>query len=199
MGATDGRDALLWTRALAGDEHAFGELFDRHRDRVFRHARRLVGSLHDAEDVTAATFLELWRRRSEVRLVEDSVLAWLLVTAGYAALNLRRSTRRYRKLLDRLPRDLTAPDASEQAMSTHELSPDGELGAALRKLRPGDLEIVTLCVLEDLPLAAVATHLGISSEAAKSRLHRARLRLRSHMGADFRPDAPSPVNTGGAR
>jgi RNA polymerase sigma-70 factor (ECF subfamily) len=198
MREADARDAVLWTRAVTGDEHAFGELFDRHRDRVFGHARRLVGNQHDAEDVTAAAFLELWRRRSDVRLVEDSVLAWLLVTAGYAALNLRRTTRRYRRLLDRLPRELATPDSTEQALSAHELGPDGELGAALRKLRPRDLEIVTLAVLEDMPLASVAAHLGISTEAAKARLHRARTRLRSHLRDDVALDLPDPVNTGGA-
>jgi RNA polymerase sigma factor (sigma-70 family) len=198
MRGTDANDAVLWTRALTGDERSFGELFDRHRDRVFRHARRLVDSQHDAEDVTAATFLELWRRRADVRLIEDSVVAWLLVTAGYTALNLRRSTRRHRKLLDRLPRETTAADASEQALSAHELGTDGELGRALRKLRRNDLEIITLAVLQDLPLASVAAHLGISTEAAKARLHRARSRLRSQMH-DVSPAVPDPVNTGGAR
>ena len=190
MGATEPGDAVLWTRSLAGDEQAFGELFDRHRDRVFRHAGQLVDSRQDAEDVTATSFLELWRRRDDVRLVEDSVLAWLLVTANYTALNLRRATRRYRKLLARLPRDEAAPDGSAQAMSAHALSERGDLGAALRTLRLNDLEIITLVVLEDISLTDAALHLGISVEAAKSRLHRARQRLRTRMQHD------SPALTG---
>ena len=57
MGATD--DAGPWARSLDGDGEAFAMLYDRHRDRVFRHATRLVADQHDAEDVLTAAFLEL--------------------------------------------------------------------------------------------------------------------------------------------
>jgi DNA-directed RNA polymerase specialized sigma24 family protein len=60
----------LWRRSLEGDGEAFGALFDRHRDRVFGHACRLADTRQDAEDVVASAFLELWRRRAEVRLVD---------------------------------------------------------------------------------------------------------------------------------
>jgi RNA polymerase sigma-70 factor (ECF subfamily) len=71
-------DSGLWSRGVDGNGSAFGELFDIHHDRVFRHAYRLVENRHDAEDVTATAFLELWRRRADVRLVDGSVLPWLL-------------------------------------------------------------------------------------------------------------------------
>jgi RNA polymerase sigma-70 factor (ECF subfamily) len=63
------RDEPLWRRSLDGDGDAFGRLFDRHRARVYRHACRLTATRHDAEDVVASAFLELWRRRGDVRLV----------------------------------------------------------------------------------------------------------------------------------
>ena len=75
----------VWTRACANDGRAFTSLFDRHRDRVFRHVLRLVDNAHDSEEVTSASFFELWRRRASVILVSDSVLPWLLVTAGNIA------------------------------------------------------------------------------------------------------------------
>jgi RNA polymerase sigma-70 factor (ECF subfamily) len=75
-------EAASWRRASAGDGEAFGLLFDAHHVRVYRHALKLTGSVHDAEEVLAGAFLELWRRRTSVRLVGDSVLPWLLVTTG---------------------------------------------------------------------------------------------------------------------
>jgi len=63
-----------WSAALAGDSGAFASIFDRHGDRVYLHARRLTTSAADAEDVTAGAFLELWRRRRVVRVVNGSVL-----------------------------------------------------------------------------------------------------------------------------
>ncbi len=73
-------DSTLWGRSLTGDGEAFDVLFDRHRDRVFRHACRLADTRQDAEDAVASAFLELWRCRAKVQLVDGSVLPWLLVT-----------------------------------------------------------------------------------------------------------------------
>jgi hypothetical protein len=62
MGNVEADDGGLWERSLKGEGEAFGLLFDRHRDRVFRHAYRLSGQRHDAEDIMSTAFLELWRR-----------------------------------------------------------------------------------------------------------------------------------------
>jgi len=87
-------EAVLWSRARSGDGRAFAAVFDAHRDRTFRHVLRLVASAHDAEDVVAGTFFELWRRRDTVPVVDGSVLPWLLVTAGNLARNAGRGLRR---------------------------------------------------------------------------------------------------------
>lgn len=176
-------DEVLWQRSRAGDDEAFALLFDRHRDRVFRHACRLVETRHDAEDITAATFLELWRRRRDVRLVQGSVLPWLLVTASNVGRNARRATRRYQQFLTRLPREQPAPDAAEVALGARALGVDNELREALRGLSESDLHLVSLVVLEDYSLADAAAVLGLTTTSAKSRLHRARHRMRGELTA----------------
>ena len=183
-----GGDATDWAAACAGDGEAFGRMFDEHRDRVFRHALRLVDTVADAEDVTAAAFLELWRRRADVRLVDGSVLPWLLVTTSNVARNLRRSTLRYRRVLERLPRTEHGLDPADYV---DVIPPD--LAAALRHLPARDLQLVTLVIVEDVSIADAATVLGISPGAAKVRLHRARQRLRTHL------TTMSIIPTGGAR
>lgn len=175
-------DAALWARSRAGDGAAFATLYDRHRDRVFRQAVRLLGDQHDAEDVLAAAFLELWRRRDEVRVVGGSVLPWLLVTASNVARNVTRGTRRYRALLARLPRTTEAADAADLAFADDVGAlVDPALAAALRSLDRRDLHLVTLVALEGLPLAEAAELLHVSPAAAKSRLHRVRVRLREQL------------------
>ena len=104
------KDSDLWSQVLAGDGSAFAELFVLHRDRVFCHSLRLVRTSHEAEDITAMVFLEAWRCRSSVRLVNGSVIGWLLVTATNVARNRIRSNLRYERLIRRLPRAETAPD-----------------------------------------------------------------------------------------
>lgn len=67
-------DEALWRSTLVGDGKAFAALFRLHRDRVFRHAARLLESDEDADEVAASAFLALWRRRNAVVLVGGSVL-----------------------------------------------------------------------------------------------------------------------------
>ena len=174
----------LWLRARAGDGEAFGRVFDAHRDRVYRHACRLVDDIHDAEDVTAIAFLELWRRRDAVRLVAGSVLPWLLVTTGNVARNQRRSTFRYRRFLAALPRPDAAPDAAASSAQSSVFGLDADLRRTLQSLRGVDLHLLVLVSVEDYPIADAAAVLGVSEAAAKSRLHRIRARIRSQLSTD---------------
>lgn len=186
-------EATLWTRSLDGDAEAFGAVFDLHRDRVFRQAARLLDHRDEAEDIAASAFLELWRRRREVRLVGGSVLPWLLVTASNLARNSVRARRRYRAFLSRLPREEPAPDAASVAVDGTALGIDPTLRAALRSLPERDLHLLSLVVFEDLCLADAAAVLNITPSAAKTRLHRVRERLRAQLG-DF--DTPSTTRGG---
>lgn len=170
-------DSTLWRGALAGDGDAFGELFDRHRDRVFRHAARQLVDKRDVEDVVAAAFFELWRRRGAVRMVDGSVLPWLLVTATNLARNAVRSVRRYRKLLDALPRDERLGGSVDAGLDAC----DGQrrVDAALRSLNRIDAVLVVLTVFEGYSIASAAETVGLAPGAARVRLHRAKQRLRA--------------------
>lgn len=190
-------DEVLWRRSLDGDGEAFGLLFDRHRDRVFRLAWRFAGSRDDAEDVAASAFLELWRRRVDVRLVDGSVLPWLLVTTTNLGRNAARGTRRYRGLLERLPRVEDQPDVAETALGAHGLGVDGRLRAGLRSLKETDARLFALVVLEGYPVDVAADLLRLSAPAARARLHRARAQLRRQFGDQV--TGPDSDDRGGAR
>ncbi|MGV3714114.1 RNA polymerase sigma factor [Pseudolysinimonas sp.] len=170
-------DATLWERVLAGEGRAFGELWDRHRDRVFRHAGRLLERSADAEDATAMAFLELWRRRSDVRMVDGSLLPWLLVVTTNVVRNARRSRRRYRELLARLPAPEPSRDAGELVAEAIDAR---ERLRGFARLSAADQQILALVVFDDLSLEDAAAALGIGYGAAKTRLSRARARLGSH-------------------
>jgi RNA polymerase sigma factor (sigma-70 family) len=169
-----GFEALFWDQALDGNGDAFGQLFDLHRDRVFRHAWGLAGNRQDAEDVIASAFLELWRLRQRVRLVEGSVLPWLLATTTNIGLNAARSRRRYQRFLERLPRKAEEADVAD---STRGLGITPVLREAMRTLRPKDAQLLALVALEGYAVNEAAICLDLSPEAARARLHRARRRL----------------------
>ena len=177
MGNLESHDAGLWTRSLTGDGAAFGVLFDRHRDRVFRHAYRLCGNRHTSEDILATAFLELWKKRRKVKLVEHSILPWLLVTTTNVARNTNRATVRYRKMLDALPRQEEAQVDSGEATYLQAVL-DQDVVDALKTLSPIDLHLISLVVFEGYPVNAAAELLNLSPAAAKSRMHRARSKIK---------------------
>ncbi len=168
-------DASDWVRVRAGDSAALGALFDRHEARLFRHACRLLTAREDAKDAVTIAFFELWRKRDSVRLVDGSPLPWLLNTVSHSARNLERASRRYRALIARAPR----PEP------VREVSGDDESGvlAALKRLPAREQSVVVLTILEGYPEREAAQTLGIPVGTVKSRLARARAKLRDEMTA----------------
>ena len=166
----------LWARCVDGDGEAFGLVFELHRGRVIATARRLLQQHEDAEDATGVAFLELWRKRAAVRVVNGSVLPWLLVTVGNVARNHHRSRHRYRKLLDALPHGTPVASAEDAAL---EQFADPRVTAMLRSLSAADLQLVTLVMIEGYPPAEVATLLKTTPGALRTRLHRLRISLQN--------------------
>lgn len=166
-----------WALASDGDATAFGRVFDQHYARVLRQAVRVTDDHHEAEDAAATAFLELWRRRREVRLIEGSPLPWLLVTATRCAQNVRRSSLRYRRLLARLPRENVTAEDPAKVVADAELGP--ALAQGLRSLPLQDRQLLSLVVIEGFAVVDAAAVLGLTPTAARSRLHRARARLRA--------------------
>ena len=169
----------LWTASLRGDERAFAQLFDGHQGRVVNHAIHLVGNRHDAEDVAAAAFLELWRLRRKVRIVNGSVLPWLLVTTTNISRNQSRAIRRYDRLLRSLPR------AREESADVADLVEDPRAIASVRALKvalgamtPKDAALLALTALDGMSTADAARAVGISPSTARVRLHRAKTKAR---------------------
>lgn len=191
-------DRVLWERALGEDSAAFTTLFDRHVRRVHRCAWRLVEHEADAEDVTGAVFLELWRRRADVRVVDESILPWLLVTTANVARNQRRTVRRHRRLLARMPASDLERDVAESVEdSVTSRARRTKIQAALRTLREPDASLVAIVMLEERPLAEAAETLGLTYSAAKSRFHRARHRLQSAL-RDIEPARERSSHTEGS-
>lgn len=182
-------EAELWSRALRGDGAALGGVFDLHADRVFRRAFAVLRDVHDSEDATAAAFLELWRRRAAVRVIEGSVLPWLLVTTTNCARNLARSRRRYRALLGSLPRGEHTESAETAAFVGLPLldTVDGDLATQLRSLPRTEYLLLMLTAVEGYSTTEAAAAVGITASAARTRLSRAKAKLRPALASSRTP------------
>ncbi|MGD8193781.1 RNA polymerase sigma factor [Herbiconiux sp. P18] len=200
---TETDELSTWERARRGDPAAFGAMFDLHQARVFRQARRLTHSEHDAEDVTALVFLEAWRRREAVHVVDGSVLPWLTVTTNNVARNSERSRNRHRALLAKLHGEdsasaATAPDhAAEVDERLDRQATARTVAQALDRLPRRDRDVIALCLIQGLSTAEAAAALGVAPGTVKSRLSRARRRLSADVTADLTLSAD--VSSGGER
>jgi RNA polymerase sigma factor (sigma-70 family) len=152
-------------------EVRFRGLYADHGREILAYALRRVSDPEDAADVVAETFLVAWRRADEVPPGEQARL-WLYGVARRALANQQRGERRRERLGERLRADL-AP-----ALAGAPDPPDPDVLAALERLQPEDREVLRLSAWEELSPSEVARTLGISAVAARSRLHRARRRLR---------------------
>jgi RNA polymerase sigma factor (sigma-70 family) len=173
-------DATLWDLAGAGDGEAFGRLFDRHARAVYNHCFRLTASWSTAEDLTSVTFLLAWRQRDRMRLANQSLRPWLLAVATNAVRSDRRSLGRRLRLVARAPAELPAADHADDVAGRvdDERRMAGVL-AELRKLPRAEQEAVALCLWSGLSYAEAAAALGIAEVSVRSRVSRARTKLRA--------------------
>jgi RNA polymerase sigma factor (sigma-70 family) len=175
-------DAELWQRAAGGESAAFGTLFERHGRLVYNFCFRRTADWAQAEELTSVVFLEAWRRRREVHLEASSAIPWLLGVATNVLRNARRAQRRHRAALERLPRE-HEPDFSTAVDAR--LDDERQMAAVLRvvgKLPRADQEILALCAWEGLSYEEAALALGTPVGTVRSRLSRARARLRELAG-----------------
>ncbi|MDV9191373.1 RNA polymerase sigma factor [Streptomyces sp. SR27] len=206
----------LRARVRDGDPSAYAELFDSFARSVYNHAFRLTGDWSVAEDVMAATFLEAWRLRGKVDPEGGSLRPWLLGVATNVARNHCRGNRRYRASAVAYatagPSEASVPDhASEVAGRLDDRRRIAATLRALGTLRRTEREVLVLCLWEGLAYTEAAEALGLPVGTVRSRLSRARAKLRTgaeqeldrerreRFDAGKREPAPRPRQTTGDR
>ena len=178
----DQSDLQLWQRAQAGDETAFGDLFERHASRIFNYCFRRLGSWSIADDATSRTFTTAWQRRHVVD-VNDSLLPWLFTVANNVCRNLARAARRYSDHLTTLPESLAVTDHADEVASR--IDDERRMQRVLTvvgRLKRADRDVLVMCDWEGLSYLETAVALDIPVGTVRSRLSRARQRLRAALG-----------------
>jgi RNA polymerase sigma factor (sigma-70 family) len=171
-------DGALWCRARLGDADAFGLLFERHANAIYNYCFRRIGDWTTAEDLLSVVFLEAWRRRDK-ELPRDKVLPWLYGIATNVVRNQRRSRRRFGAALRRLPKpraeQATADGVDERLDDERQME---KVLTLLAQLPQREQEVFVLCAWFDLSYDDAAIALEIPVGTVRSRLSRARARLR---------------------
>lgn len=186
MNDRDG-DAQDWPLAAAGDQDAFGRVFDRHADLIYRFVRRRTGDEDLAEDITAQVFLEAWRQRGKVQLRRDSLRSWLLGVAGNLVRRHWRSAQRGSRALGRLGVPGPVRDHAEDvAGRLDDVRRLAELRVRMESMPRSQLEVLLLWAWEQLSYEEIAEAVGIPPGTVRSRLSRARAHLNGSGGTGSR-------------
>ena len=171
-------DELLLERAKGGDQAAFVELYERHRNAVFRFAYRLLGSVETSEDVTHDCFLSLIRRPEGFEPSRSGLRTYLYAAARNLSLKYFRSSGRTGSF-DELSAEPTGPAREEPLHRLLDAELSQKVKEAVTSLPPLQREALVLFEYEGLALSEIADVVGSDIGAVKARLHRARERLRS--------------------
>ncbi|MBD0424654.1 RNA polymerase sigma factor [Streptomyces sp. TRM S81-3] len=169
----------LRARIRAGDPEAFAELYEEYARTVYNYAYRLTGDWSTAEEVMGDTFLDAWRGREQLDPDRGSLKPWLLGIATNKARNANRGTGRRLAFLARRPAVEPVADFAEETAGRID---DARRLAAVRRvfgrLRRTEREVLALCVWSGLGYPEAAQALGVPVGTVRSRLSRARARLR---------------------
>ena len=170
---------MAWPMARL--EHGFQSIHDAYRPKVLRYLTRLAG-VREAEDLTQIVMLKISAGLPDFR-GESSLATWIYRIATHAAIDRLRSPQGgaqepQGEAQEQLLADSTAPSAESTAIR-------GEMNACIRgfveRLPESYKSVVILSEFEGFENQQIATILGISLDAVKMRLHRAREKLRQDL------------------
>ncbi|MGA7291165.1 MAG: RNA polymerase sigma factor [Terriglobales bacterium] len=148
----------------------FQALYQKYAQDLFRFALYLTGNHAEAEDIVSETFVRAWTAPGEIR--QPTVKAYLLVTARNCY---RQGFRRRRRILS-LEQDFADPrqapqDSAEQRAELASVMED------LQRLPEVDRTALLMSAVEEMSYEQIASTLGLSLGAVKTKIHRARLKL----------------------
>jgi RNA polymerase sigma-70 factor, ECF subfamily len=169
-------DEALLARARAGDVDAFAEFVRRYEHRVRGVLLRLLDDDRDVEEATQDCFVQAWRNLHHFR-GDAAVFTWLYRIAVNEALARLRRKRLPTSDIDESPERMPrAADSAQDAAEASEL--EAFLAERIRALEPEYRAPLVLRDVIGLSNQEVADILELSLPAAKSRIHRARMRIR---------------------
>lgn len=190
-------ESALVAAAKAGDGSAFEELVSRYERKIFRLAENITRNREDAEDAMQDAFLKSYTHLQSFQ-GDSRFYTWLVrITVNEALMRLRK--RRPNQVSidepvetedDIMPREIEdwGPSPEKRYAQTEM---QNILADSIEKLEPAFRVVFILRDMEELSTEETAATLGLSVPAVKSRLLRARLKLRQRLNRHFRQDEPN--------
>ena len=188
-GGETGTDGALVRAAKSGDASAFGELYERYRDAIYRYCLSRTGTAHDAEDLTSDVFVKALHSIDRYQERGLPFVAFLYRIARNAAID-RARTMKQPLSVDEL---VTEPSSKQNVEADATLAVERSiLLAALTKLKTEHRDVIVMRFIEGYSALEVAAALGKTEGAVRTLQHRALERLRKEFD-DAERDAARKV------
>lgn len=163
-------------QVLAGKTTEFRKLVEQYHQPVFRFARNLIGDEHDAEDITQEVFLAAFHHLASYNAKRASLMTWMFTIARNRCVNYLKRTR---PVIGGEAISHTQSAANSDDSARNEFWK--RLDKALDALPIEQKSAFVLAEIEGLPYADIAHIEQTTLGSVKSRIHRAKQRLRTEM------------------
>jgi RNA polymerase sigma-70 factor (ECF subfamily) len=177
VGSATGADAALVRAAQAGDARAFGELYERYRQQLYRYCLARSGSSHEAEDLVSEVFLKAMESLARYRDQGLPFIAFLYRVARNAAIDRTRKDKGS-SLFEMSIDPRSAVDVEGDAARASDMD---AVAGALRKIKPEYREVILLRFVEGYTAAEVAKLLDKAEKAIWNLQQRGLERLRNEL------------------
>ncbi len=175
-------DAELIERTLEGDQQAFAALVEKYQEQIHALAWQKIGDFHIAQEITQDTFITAYQKLSTLTH-HNRFAGWLyVITSNKCNMWHRKKKPQLQSLEETDPMELEEVYYSEYMSRQREEAANKNQRAIVRKLlnklRESERTVVTMHYLAGLTCEEIGRFLGVSPNTVKSRLHRARERLK---------------------
>ncbi len=179
-------EKILIDRAIAGDANAFGELYSRYLDPIYRYIFFRVGEQEEAEDLTETVFLKAWEAIPGYKDFGNPFSSWLYRIAHNMVVDFHRK-------IKTVPNRLEADEPIEivdESLNTLGMVIEAEqfveLGKAIAQLTAEQQQVIVLRFIEDMSHAEIAKIIGKNEGTCRMIQHRALVALSKLLGENAR-------------
>ena len=179
-------DNEIISKVLSGDTQAYAVLVNRYQNYVFTLAMRMVKTREDAEEVAQDIFIKAYRALADFRGA-SKFSTWLYTIVNTTCITFLRKKRLEVHSLDN-ENVFEAADNQDSGFRANQIEQKSKLAMvnqAIGLLGPDDAQVITLFYKAEQSLEEIAQVLGVETNTAKVRLHRARTRLKEKMEKHF--------------
>lgn len=174
-------ESVLVSRAVEGDSQAYGRLYERHLDAIYRYVYFRVGDTAQAQDMTEEVFVKAWEAIPNYRPGKHPFTSWLYRIAQNSVVD---HYRRKERAVGATELDLDAqpdpaPSLEDKLVEKQNLA---NLAEAIRRLNDEEQQVIILRFVEGLPHRQVAAIVGKSEAASRVIQHRALAALADLLG-----------------